>query len=253
MKRFFLEKINIKDGLCVLPEKEAKHMIKVLRMKQGDFFILMDEKGNRFESIIEGISRHEVSARIIKELPVPSISPVTINIYQALLKSRMMDYMVEKTSELGVSRITPFYSERTVIKLDEGKTSNKIRHWNEIARSASKQSGRLVPADISDPVPFSDLIKSISKIGGLKTVLWENENMTDLKELLRAEKPSSHFTGIIGPEGGFTRKEIAHLKDAGIIPASLGSRILRAETAAIALTTIIQYEWGDLGIVKMGE
>ena len=125
MRRFFVEEIDIKNGLCVIPEKEAKHMIKVLRMKQGDTFILMDEKGNRFESVIEDISRYEVSARVIKEIPKLSTSPVAINIYQAVIKPRKMDYLVEKTSELGVSRIIPFYSERTVIKLDEKKASNK--------------------------------------------------------------------------------------------------------------------------------
>lgn len=248
MRRFFIEETNIQNGLCIIPEKEAKHMIKVLRMKQGDAFILMDANGNRFESVIEDISRHEVSSRIIRELPKPSTSPISINIYQAVIKPRMMDYMVEKTSELGVSRITPFYSERTVIKLDDDNASNKLRHWKEITRSASKQSGRLVPAEISAPVQFGDMIKSIMKTKGLKTALWESENITDLKELLRSEKPSSHFTGVIGPEGGFTKKEIDQLKDAGIIPTSLGSRILRAETASIALTTIIQYEWGDLGV-----
>ena len=248
MRRFFVEEINPEVGLCIIPKKEAGHMVKVLRMKQGDRFILMDAKGNRFEAVLEDISRHEVSARIIRELPGPTSSPIAINIYQALLKPRMMDYLVEKTSELGVSRIKPFYSERTVIRLDQNSTSNKLRHWKEIARTSSKQSGRLVPADITEPVQFDELIKSISKTNGLKVVLWEGENITDLKELLRSKKPSKNFFGVIGPEGGFARKEIDQLKDAAIIPVSLGSRILRAETAAIALTTIIQYECGDLGI-----
>jgi len=248
MRRFFVEEIDIKNGLCVIPEKEAKHMIKVLRMKQGDTFILMDEKGNRFESVIEDISRYEVSARVIKEIPKLPTSPVAINIYQAVIKPRKMDYLVEKTSELGVTRIIPFYSERTVIKLDEKKASNKTRHWKEIARSASKQSGRLLPAEIVEPVQFSDLLKSLGGTDGLKIVLWEGENVTDLKELLRNEISSSNFTGIIGPEGGFTKREIDQLRDAGIIPVSLGSRILRAETASIVFSTIIQYEWGDLGI-----
>lgn len=248
MRRFFIEEIIPKDGLCAIPEKESRHMTKVLRMKQGDSFILMDGKGNRFESVIEDISRNEVSARIIKPLPIPDASPVSINICQAVIKPRMMDYLVEKTSELGVSRIIPFYSGRTVIKLYDDKASKKTRHWREIARSASKQSGRPSPADIYEPVQFNDLIKSVKKADGLKVALWENEEITDLKTILRSEKPSANFTGIIGPEGGFSEKEIDQLKNAGIIPVSLGSRILRAETAAIALTTIIQYEWGDLGL-----
>ena len=248
MRRFYIEEINPKDGLCVIPEKEARHMIKVLRMKPEDRFILMDGKGERFEAVIEDIKRYEVSARIIKELPEISTTPIVINIYQALLKPRMMDYLVEKTSELGVSSIMPFYSELTVINLDDSKASNKTRHWREIARSASKQSGRHVPAEISGPVKFDDLVKSLREMKSMKVVLWEGEKTTDLKELLRSQKPFSNFTGIIGPEGGFARKEIDQLRDEGIIPVSLGLRILRAETAAIALTAIVQYEWGDLGI-----
>ena len=251
MRRFFIEEIKSEIEVFVIPEKEAKHMVKVLRMRQGNRFILMDGKGNRFESEIVGISRYKVSARIIRGLPKPSSSPVNITICQAVIKPRMMDYMVEKTSELGVSRIIPFYSERTVIQLDDNKASNKIRHWKEIARSASKQSGRLTPADISEPVQFSDLIKTIGKIDSLKVVLWEGENITDLKELLRSKDPTTNFTGIIGPEGGFTGKEIGQLKASGVTPVSLGSRILRAETAAITLATIIQYEWGDLGVDRL--
>ena len=248
MRRFFIEEINPEEGLCVIPEKEARHMVKVLRMRPGDPFVLMDGKGERFEAVIENISRHEVSAKIIKALPGPTSSPLSINICQAVLKPRMMDYMVEKTSELGVAAIMPFFSERTVIRLDDNKASNKTRHWKEIARSASKQSGRLVPAEISVPVQFDKLVGLVGKRDGLKVVLWEGEKRTDLKELLGYEKRSQDFTGIIGPEGGFTENEIAQLRDACIIPVSMGSRILRAETAAIALATIIQYELGDLGI-----
>ena len=248
MRRFFIDEIYPKDSLCIIPEKEAKHMVKVLRMKRGDRFILMGGKGDRFEAVIEEIKHHEVCARIVRELPVPSPSPVSINICQALIRPRMMDYLVEKTSELGVAGIIPFYSERTVIKVDESKASNKAEHWKKIACSASKQSGRPVPADIFAPMTFDNLIETLKEKQGVKVVLWESENRTDLKEFLRSEKPAGNFTGIIGPEGGFAEKEINQLRDAGIIPVSLGPRILRAETAAMALTTIIQYEWGDLGI-----
>ncbi len=248
MRRFFIEKIELNDGLCVIPEKEAKHMAKVLRMKQGDSFILMDSHGSRFESIIEDISRHEVTARIIRELAKPESSSLSINICQAVLKPQKMDYMIEKTSELGVSRIIPFYSERTVIKMDEKQASNKIRRWTEISIGASKQSGRLAPAEIDIPVKFDNLLETLGKLGGFKVLLWEGEEYKSLKETLRSNKISENFTGIIGPEGGFTKKEAAMLKEAGIISVSLGSRILRAETAAIALTAVIQYEWGDLGV-----
>ena len=161
-----------------------------------------------------------------------------------------MDYLIEKTSELGVSRVIPFYSERTVIKLDEKRTLNKGRHWSEIAKSASKQSGRLTPATISRPISFQDLISKGKREEGLKVVPWEQEDSKDLKEVLRSYAARSSFTGIIGPEGGFAKKEIEELRDSGFITVTLGERILRAETAAIALVALVQYEWGGLGVQK---
>lgn len=249
MRRFFIENIEPGAGSFIIPEKEARHMVKVLRMKQGDRFILMTAEGLRFEAEIEGNTNHGLSAKITGELQRPEPSPVEIKICQALLRSRKMDYLIEKTSELGISAILPFFSERTVIKLDDKKQTNKLRHWKEITRSAVKQSGKDIPAVISEPVPFDSLISNLRDAEGLKTVLWEGENTRDLKEVLRAKGPEACFTGVIGPEGGFTPGEIEMLKKGGVTPVSLGTRILRAETAAITLAAIIQYEWGDLGIV----
>lgn len=247
MRRFFIEEIKEKDGICIIPESEAKHILKVLRMKQGDSLILMDSKGISFEALIESVTRRELTAKLIKKLPEPEPSPISIDIYQALIKSRKMDYMIEKTSELGVSNIIPFYSERTVIKFEENKMQQKMRHWKEISKSAAKQSGRPVPADILKPISFKELLHNLQNKEGLKVVLWEGEFGNDIKGLLRSSLPGSHFTGIIGPEGGFSQDEINALKNAGFIPAGLGTRILRAETAAITLVAIVQYEWGDLG------
>jgi 16S rRNA (uracil1498-N3)-methyltransferase len=248
MRRFFIEDIIEENGMCLIPEKEARHMTKVLRMKAGDSFTLINGKGEGFEAVIETASHKEVYARIIKELSLAPSSPVNIDICQAILKPRMMDYMIEKTSELGVNQIQPFYSERTVIKPDKDTASNKIRHWRMIAQSALKQCGRAIPAEINDPINFKEMVKAVADKGGVKVVLWEGEERSDLKTLLKEKETAADFTGIIGPEGGFTGQEINLMRDAGIIPVSVGSRILRAETAAIALTTIIQYEWGDLGI-----
>lgn len=247
MRRFFIEEIKEKKGICIVPEPEARHIIKVLRMKQGDRLILMDSSGKRFEASIESAVLKELKVKLIKKLPEPPPSPVSIDICQALIKSRVMDYMIEKTSELGISKIIPFYSERTVIKLDNSKVQQKMKHWTEISRSAVKQSGRPLPAVISRPVSFRELLNDLREKEGLKVVLWEGEDDNDIKDLLRSGEPQSHFTGIVGPEGGFSRSEIRELKEAGFIPASLGTRILRSETAAIALVAIIQYEWGDMG------
>jgi 16S rRNA (uracil1498-N3)-methyltransferase len=250
LRRFFIEDIGEKDGYCLITKGEATHMTKVLRMEKGDRLILMDGRGDRFEAEIKSTAHREVRVRLIRSLPKPAPPPVEINLYQALLKSKAMDYLIEKTSELGVSRVIPFYSDRTVIKLDEKRILNKERHWSEIAKSVSKQSGRLTPSTISRPISFQDLISKGKIEEGLKVVLWEQEDSKDFKEVLRLYAAQSSFMGIIGPEGGFTNKEIEELRDSGFITVTLGERILRAETAAITLVALVQYEWGDLGVQR---
>ena len=248
MRRFFVEEINMKDGLCVISGSEAKHISRVLRMTKGDRFILIDGKGDRFEAIIESRHRQELLVELKQVLPVPSPSPLEICLCQALIKSRSMDYIIEKTSELGVNEILPFSSERTVVRLNKDRVLNRIKHWREIAKSAAKQADRIKPAEIFSPVSYKDLINKLEGMDALKVLLWEKEESRDLKELLKSSQPCLRFLGIVGPEGGFSQKEAAMAKDIGFIPVSLGRRILRAETAAITLVAVVQYEWGDLSL-----
>ena len=117
MRRFFVEEIKIKDNSCTIKDPEARHIAKVLRMKHGDRLILMDDKGKRFQGLIESVGMHGVRVTIEKPLPAPIPSPVEITLCQALLRSQPMDYIIQKTSELGVQRIIPFTSERTVVPI----------------------------------------------------------------------------------------------------------------------------------------
>jgi 16S rRNA (uracil1498-N3)-methyltransferase len=158
-----------------------------------------------------------------------------------------MDLIVQKTSELGVDRILPFVSERTIVRPDEPAVANRIRHWREIALSATKQSGRLKPAEIGPLSSFSDLMFRLREEEGVKITLWEDESVENVKSLLRSTRSPRRAVGVIGPEGGFSKEEIQEAKEAGFVSASLGQRILRSETAAVTLVALIQYEWGDLG------
>ena len=249
MKRFFLEEIKkTADGFCVITGSEARHISKVLRMKKGDRFLLMDRIGDRYETEIESISSSEVLVRLLRPLQGPDSSGFEITLCQAILKTGHMDFMIEKSSELGVTRIMPFFSERTVVKLDHDNAANKVRRWREKAVSAAKQSDRAVPAEISMPGIFTDILREWQENDSLKVILWEKEESKDLKELLRAAAPFNHFVGLVGPEGGFSTGEVDAAAQSGFIPVSLGKRILRAETAAMALVAVVQYEWGDLSL-----
>jgi 16S rRNA (uracil1498-N3)-methyltransferase len=157
-----------------------------------------------------------------------------------------MDQVIEKTSELGVHSIHPFASERTVVKLDGRKAEERVRRWQDISHSATTQSDGRVPAEIDTLLSFTDLIMKYQKESALKIIFWEDEEGKDLKGLLGESSPMTEAIGMVGPEGGFTREEIRMAEQAGFISVSLGQRVLRAETAAITMTAIIQYEWGDL-------
>ena len=145
MRRFFVEEINPHNESLVIRGSEAKHIIRVLRMGMGDRLILMDRKGFRFQCRIVSLRAHEVRVILEKPLPSPPESPVEILLCQAVLKARAMDFVVQKTSELGVDRILPFTSERTVVQTGGQSHSAKIRHWREIALNAAKQSNRAAP------------------------------------------------------------------------------------------------------------
>jgi 16S rRNA (uracil1498-N3)-methyltransferase len=247
VRRFFVEEIKrAADGSCVITGGEARHILKVLRMGRGDSFILMDKTGGRYEAVIESTDGSELLVRLAEKMVCHSLPDMEINLCQSVLKSGPMDYVIEKTSELGVTRIMPFISERTIVKIDNDGAANKLRRWREIAVSAAKQSDRVVPAEIMKPVSFAEAIQQFNGMDTLKVIPWEKEEAKSLKEVLRDSGPCSSFAGMIGPEGGFSSSEIEKARDAGFIPVSLGKRILRAETAAITLVALVQYELGDL-------
>lgn len=246
MRRFFVEDVPGEDGLIFLTGKEANHIRNVLRMKRGDALIVMDGIGHNFEAIIEELHRKGVRVKIIRGLPAPPPSPVEIHLAQALIKSRPMDSLIQKATELGVVSITTFASQRAAARIRPEHLSRKMDHWEEIMKAACKQSGRPNLPTLNPPLPFEALIENAPRQGTLKVLLWEAEKEADLKGLLRSVGQLPHIMAIIGPEGGFTPMEVRLARDAGFRIVSLGSRILRSETAAITLLSIIQYEWGDL-------
>lgn len=248
MRRFFVEKIENREGSCLIEGREARHILKVLRLGPGDDFILMDGQGDQYRVRIKSAGRHDLRVSLEEQLDPWSPAPIRITIGQAVLKSKAMDLLIQKCSELGVARIIPFFSERTVFGPGRDRFENKMRHWLEISRNAAKQSGRPKPAEIARPMDFEAFLDGPGRGEAFKIVLWEGEKTRDLKGVIRSVTPVKEVVGVIGPEGGFADREIASAREAGFAPVSLGRRILRAETAGMTLVALLQYEWGDLGI-----
>jgi 16S rRNA (uracil1498-N3)-methyltransferase len=247
MRRFFVDEIKPDHGTMAIPGAEARHIFNVLRMKQGDPLILFDGKGQRFQARITSVGHKEVQVALERPLEPPPQSPVDITLCQALLKSRGMDDIIRRTSELGVNRIIPFTSQRTVVRMDSKKASSRVQHWRTIARDAAKQSDRGVPAEIVSITSLGDMLAGLADEHAGKVVLWEQEQTLDLKAAL-GSSARGKCIGIVGPEGGFSEEEIRTALDTGFQTVSMGNRILRAGTAALTLVSIIQYEWGDLGL-----
>ena len=217
-------------------------------MRRGAHILLVDAKGSRCVAAIEFAGRHEVHVRINEPLAPPSPSPIEITLCQALLKARAMDWVIQKASELGAHEILPFSSERTVVRVEPDKHAEKIKRWREIAINASKQSNRARPMDVGSPCTLTEVVERLQNKRALKLILWEDESTQDLRDLIRRTDPLEKVVGIVGPEGGFSAGEVEKVRRKGFCSVSLGSRVLRAETAALTLVGILQYEWGDLSL-----
>jgi 16S rRNA (uracil1498-N3)-methyltransferase len=209
----------------------------------GNIITLTDSEGNDFRGRVVRLSEEEASIVVFDVLPSPTESSVEIILLQALPEKERMEWIIQKTTELGISAIIPFKSERS-ISLEERETKQRKAHrWQHIAMKAVQQSRRAKVPQVAAFRSFQEALKSCEK-DSLKIILYEKQGK-NLKEILRQYQPRKIHV-VVGPEGGFTEEEVRLAKEKGFIPIKLGQRILRTETAAITIAGILQYELGDL-------
>jgi 16S rRNA (uracil1498-N3)-methyltransferase len=173
-------------------------------------------------------------------------SPLDLLLLQSLPDKERMEWIIQKVTELGVSAIVPFYSKRSITLEEREKRQRKAHRWPIIARKAAQQCRRAVVPIIESYTDFPRAL-TYAKDYDLKILLWERERRSGLSKILSENILPSRICVLVGPEGGFTKKEISVAQESGFIKAGLGPRILRTETAAITIIAIIQYQWGDLG------
>lgn len=250
MRRFFIEQSKITSTKIFITGSDATHIKKVLRMKSGDRIGLFDGRGFEYEARIENLLAGSVEVSITKRFLSVSESPVQIIVAQALLKDKKMDSLARQLTEIGVARLIPFTSIRSVPRPDEKRLSARRKRWEKIAIEALKQCGRGHVTEIGETTTFNDVIK-IDDECELKIVFWENESkpVSDAVQQVH-DRHYRKILAVLGPEGGFSEKEIEDARACGFATASLGPRILRAETAAVAACTILQYIFGDMGLKK---
>lgn len=244
MRRFFIEKKRIEKGKAVLDGSEARHIGKVLRLGIGDALCLFDENGWEYQAVITSKSSKIVEVEIVKKSPPQKGSSINIVLGQALPKAQKMDYVVQKATELGVSTIVPFFSDRSVPSLDDERSQRKHIRWQKVALEAAKQCGRLVVPQIEAIVSFREILEGWDN--SLKIILWEYEKNIALKDLLKQNQSFPRVIFLVGPEGGFTPDEVDMARRADFQTVSLGRYILRTETVALCLLSILHYEWGEM-------
>lgn len=238
MHRLFKKNIDILGDEIIIDGDDFHHIKNVLRGKNGELFEVVTEDNINICKIIH-IDKKTIKARIVEKKDIQK-EKLNITLYQGMTKSDKLEYIIQKSVELGVNTVVPIISKRVVIKLkDKNIEKKRLRYFN-ISKHAASQSKRNYIPEVLDPMKIEDIILEKGEIG---LVAYEN-SCTSLKETL-SENSSNNIKIVIGPEGGFEEFEIKSLEDKGFNVISLGNRILRTETAPINLLSILQYELGD--------
>lgn len=244
-RRFFapVSAFNLENQAVTLGAEEARHLRDVLRLKNGDEVYVFNGVGAEFRCTVVNTKRDSSELRIESEVePAKPESPLRLELCVALLKGEKFDLVVQKATELGVTRIVPIMTRYADIHLrDEADAAKRVARWQRIALEAAKQSGRAFVPEVSAPASFESVLAD-TKDDELRLMFSERDG--ESLNTLRAE--SKAITALVGSEGGWSSEEIEHARAAGFHIVTLGGRILRAETAAITIAALLQHLFGDL-------
>lgn len=234
MQRYFSKKIE--NNRFTLTEEDTYHITKVMRMVKDDKIEVVYQE-NTYICKIFSLSPL-VEAEIVEEIKNNQELKTQVTIVQSLVKEHKMDYILQKTSELGVDKIIPYCASRSVIKINE-KKDKKVERWKSILKEAAEQSKRIKIPEITNPINLSNLVKlSDYDIKFLCTV---NESSQNLKKVLSNMVSGAKILFVIGPEGGFTPEEEKVMMENGFISISLGNSVLRTETASTFIMSVVRY------------
>jgi 16S rRNA (uracil1498-N3)-methyltransferase len=246
MRRFLIASDQIGRPSPRLEGEEARHIRTVLRLRPDDEIIVFDGMGAQFLARIVEVGRDHVTVSLGQSLAVGEPeSPTALIIAQGYLREKKMDHLVPPLTELGVARLIPMVTRRSVVVPDAQRTQTRQKRWEKIALQALKQCRRSRPMWIDPICSFSEVLQ-LSDACSLKLLLWEAERHTSLADLKPAAAPRD-IVVMVGPEGGFEEAEVQAAVSHGFHCIGLGPRILRAETATLAVSALLQYLFGDMG------
>ena len=243
MRRFFASPENFIDGNITLGLGETRHLRDVLRLHTGDEASVFDGLGNEYLCTVETIGKKEAVLSMRRKIePSTPESPLTLTLAAAILPGEKFEITVQKAVELGVQTLQPLYSIRCEVK--PGGSRRKIERWQKIALESAKQSGRATLMKIAEPARLSDFLLRplVPRSQDESLVFFSERDGTGFSEIKAGKK----ITAVFGPKGGWDDLELDAAKRAGFTIITFGGRIMRAETAAIALSAILQHRFGDL-------
>ena len=241
MHRFYHSNPLDLNQIIILDEFSSHHALRVMRVKVDDFLILFNGDGFEYRGRVSDINKKTINIEILSKEKNNNESPININLFQSISSNEKMDMVIQKATELGVSSIQPIFTSRSTVKLSLDRIKKKLIHWRQVSISACGQSGRSKIPTIKSPIGFDRFVEGIST--NSLNLLLHPDNSKESSNL--PNKYSGDINIFIGPEGGFSQDEVLLLKKQNCINIQLGSRILRTETAPLAIIAILQYKYGD--------
>ena len=230
----------MKENSIIISGREAHHILDVMRLEISDSVVTFDGTGKEYVGLIKDISRNSLTVEIIETRTPARMEASEITLLQAMPKREKMDYIIEKSTELGVHSIIPVITQRTIPDWDESKKRLQVERWKKIAKEAAKQCGRLDIPAVSAISGFTDTVKDFADFN-MRLIAILSEDVIPIKDALAGFR-SGHIVIAIGPEGDFTAEEARAAKASGFKAITLGPRVLKSDTAGLALISILNYE-----------
>jgi len=241
MPHTFVPPGNLSGKHFFLNPEESRHLAIVLRKKPGEQIRLFDGENRSFLARLESVSSQRVEGTILEDLKA-SRPPYRLRLFQGMPKGDKLEWILEKGTELGVAEFVPVLTERSVVRVPSERIPKKMERWRKIILAAAGQCGRSDLPEIRPPLSFSEAL-ALCGPGELTVLPWEGEEATALKAVLSGKRGGT-INLFIGPEGGFSIKEVEEARGRGAVTATLGPLILRTETAGIAAAAAVLYEMG---------
>jgi len=246
MRRFSVQPKDISGSSAIIRGEEANHIQHVLRLSPGHVIQLFDGTGTEYQARIDTFASDKIQVTILGKIESKTESPIQLIVAQALLKDKKMDRLVRQLTELGITHFIPFTAERSIARPDANRLAKRIDRWKKIAKESLKQCRRTQIPQIGPALSFAETL-DFGKTCDMRILFWEDSKIILNHSDKNIDVLNNKILLILGPEGGFSEKEAEQAQQADFSIASLGPRILKAETAPIAACTIIQYLFGDMG------